>query len=132
MSRKPKDILGGKSVGQLLAEGFEELAALAKTNKTQIPDKFTCHTISLDLAPEQYSPRLVKSTREILKASQAIFAKFLGVKLKTVQAWEQGENVPRDSACRFMDEIRHNPPYWQARLQELTVSKRQHPSVTDV
>jgi hypothetical protein len=35
-----------------------------------------------------------------------------------VQAWESGVNTPSDMACRFMDEIRHNPEYWQKRLSE--------------
>jgi len=38
-----------------------------------------------------------------------------------VRAWEQGENIPIDIAKRFMDEIRHDPDYWRARLREIVV-----------
>ena len=65
----------------------------------------------LDLLPMPYGPALVKRTRAILSVSQGIFAQFLGVSVNTVQAWERGINVPKDVACRFMDEIRHNPDY---------------------
>jgi DNA-binding transcriptional regulator YiaG len=127
MSEKPNDILGGKSVGRLLAEGFEELASEFKTNKKKISEKFTCHKLALDLNPKPYSSELVKKTRKILNASQAVFAQFLGVSPQTVRAWEQGVNTPRDSACRLMDEIRHDPRYWQARIQELVVVKKGTP-----
>lgn len=114
----------GKSVGRLPAEGFEELTSEIKTNKKKVSEKFTCHKLALDLNPQPYSPELVKKTRKILTASQALFAQFLGVSPQTVRAWEQGVNTPRDSACRLMDEIRHDPEYWQARLQQLVVVKK--------
>ena len=40
---------------------------------------------------------------------------------KSLIAWEQGAKNPSDMACRFMDEIRHNPRYWQERLRESAV-----------
>lgn len=82
--------------------------------------RFTCRTIRLQLEPQQYSPELVKQTRKILGASQAIFAQFLGVSASAVQDWEQGEKPPKGSACRLMDEIRRDPQYWLKRLQELS------------
>lgn len=80
--------------------------------------RFTCRTFVLDLEPASYNPNDVKSTRKLLSASQGMFAKFLGVSIKTVRAWEQGTNTPSDMACRFMDEIRRNPDYWRSRLRE--------------
>lgn len=111
-----------KSVGQEILEGLEEFAAALEANET-IPGKFTCRKIVLDLEPQVYRPELVKKTRQLLGASQAVFAQFLGVSVKTVRAWEQGINSPQDIACRLMDEIRHNPAYWQQRLRDLAVSK---------
>jgi putative transcriptional regulator len=123
MNKNTAEALGGKTVGQLMAEGFEELASVAKADKRRIPAKFNCHKVVLDLEPTPYSPELVKSTRHILSASQPVFAKFLGVSPQTVRAWEQGVNHPSESAGRLMDEIRHDPAYWQARIQELMVVK---------
>src|SRR4051794_17473009 len=51
-------------------------------------------------------------------ASQAVFARFLGVSRNTVRSWEQGVNAPSTMACRFLDEIRLNPAYWQQRLRD--------------
>jgi putative transcriptional regulator len=84
-----------------------------------LPDRFTCRTVKLDLKPHTYSAQQVKLTRKKLSASQAIFAKFLGVSLSTVHDWEQGIKPPSGSACRLMDEIQANPAYWRNRLTEL-------------
>jgi putative transcriptional regulator len=70
-----------------------------------------------------YEPGLVKKTRETLGASQAMFARFLGVKTTTVQSWELGLSTPSDMACRFMDEIRNNPAYWLERFRGALISK---------
>jgi putative transcriptional regulator len=117
------DILNGKSLGELVAEGFEEFAKEVKTKKHAVPTKFTCHKVALNLQPTEYSPELVKKTRTVLGASQVVFAQFIGVSPQAVRAWEQGRNTPRDSACRLMDEIRHEPAYWQRRIRELIVKK---------
>jgi putative transcriptional regulator len=83
--------------------------------------RFTCRTIRLQLETQQYNPDLVKETRRLLGASQAIFAQFLGVSASAVQDWEQGEKPPKGSACRLMDEIRRDPEYWLKRLRELSI-----------
>jgi DNA-binding transcriptional regulator YiaG len=112
-----KPSVGSKIVGRL--KEFTE--ALERNDK--ISDNFTCHKVVLDLKPSRYGPELVKATRTILHVSQALFATFLGVKLNTVQAWEQGASQPSDMACRFMDEIRQDPDYWTGRLQRHMVRK---------
>jgi putative transcriptional regulator len=93
-------------------------------NGVTIQDKYTCRRIEIDLKPMSYDPKAVKQTRKILNASQAVFALFLGVSIKTVQAWEQGQTAPPKMACRFMDEIRHDPAYWIERLKEAICVKQ--------
>ncbi len=83
--------------------------------------RFTCKTIRLKLDSQNYSPGLVKKTRNLLGASQEIFAQFLGVSASAVQDWEQGEKPPKGSACRLMDEIRRDPEYWLKRLRDSSV-----------
>lgn len=83
-------------------------------------DRFTCRTVRLNIQPRQYSPQLVKATRESLHASQVIFANFIGVATTTVRDWEQGIKHPSGIARRIMDEIRENPDYWRKRLKELS------------
>jgi putative transcriptional regulator len=87
------------------------------------PKRFTCRTVELNVEPSKYSAKMVRATRQLLRASQAVFAQFLGVSVKTVRSWEQGINTPKDVAARFLDEIRRNPDYWRARIRESIVVK---------
>jgi len=58
----------------------------------------------------------VKRVRELLGASQAVMAGFLGVNVNTVRSWEQGKRLPQPIACRFLSEIESDPVYWRQRI----------------
>ena len=105
------------SVGARIIEGLREFTE-ALEKEEPIAERFTCRTVMLDLLAVPYDPKAVKATRQLLAASQGVFAQFLGVSVKSVRAWEQGVNTPSDIACRFMDEIRRNPHYWRNCLLE--------------
>jgi DNA-binding transcriptional regulator YiaG len=115
MSKESDD----KSVGSKIVNRLKGFVEAAESGEDML-QRFTCRTIRLQLEPQEYSPELVKSTREILGASQAIFSQFLGISTSAVQDWEQGLKPPKGSACRMMDEIRRDPDYWLARLRELS------------
>jgi putative transcriptional regulator len=109
-----------KSVGNKISsrlKGFVE----AIEQGEDVAQRFSCRTVRLSFQPQEYSPELVKQTRSLLGASQAIFAQFLGVSPSAVQDWEQGEKPPKGSARRLMDEIRRDPEYWLKRLRDLSV-----------
>lgn len=108
--------------GQSLIEQAKVFATTLSKGES-VAKKFTCRRVKLNLEPTPYSPALVKETRKIIAASQAMFAQFIGVTVQTVRAWEQGINTPNDMACRFMDEIRRNPSYWLERFKGELVSK---------
>jgi putative transcriptional regulator len=108
----------------MIVERLKDFAETLETSES-VTDKFTCRTIKLKLEPTTYSADLVKETRKLLGASQAIFAQFLGVSVKTVHDWEQGRKPPRDVACRLMDEIRRDPEYWLNRLKELSIATKE-------
>jgi putative transcriptional regulator len=110
------------TVGTRIIQGLQEFVETLE-QREPVTEKFTCRQIELDLRPTPYDPEMVKETRKLLGASQSVFARFLGVSIKTVRAWEQGINTPNDIACRFMDEIRRNPPYWLERLRDAAVAK---------
>jgi putative transcriptional regulator len=115
MSKSKRDnSVGARIVNRL--RGFVD----AVESGQEPAERFTCRTVRLNLEPQAYDPKLVKSTRDMLGASQAIFAQFLGVSPSAVQDWEQGAKPPKGSACRLMDEIRRDPAYWQKRLRELS------------
>lgn len=117
-----KNDVNRKSIGAEMIEGLTDLVAALETGD-DLGGRFTCHRVKLDLKPEAYTPGLVKETRATLRASQVIFAKFLGVSAKTVRAWEQGLNTPSGMACRFMDEIRRNPDHYRERLSQSVTRK---------
>lgn len=116
MKRASKPFVGSRIVGRL--KGF--VAAIEKGDP--LTKRFTFRAMRLNLKPQVYNAALVKETRGKLSASQAVFAKFLGVSLSTVRDWEQGLKTPKPIACRLMDEIRRDPDYWLKRLKELATS----------
>jgi len=105
------------AVGARILEGLREFTEALERDET-ISERFTCRTVVLDLLPVAYGPKEAKATRRLLRASQGIFAQFLGVSVRAVRSWEQGINKPSDMACRFMDEIQRNPEFWRNRLRE--------------
>jgi putative transcriptional regulator len=107
------------------AEIIGALTELRDTLRAKIPleHKFTVRTIELDVRPREYSAEDVKRTRQILNVSQSIFARFLGVDVKTVRSWEQGLKQPSPIACRFMDEIAFSPEHWRKRLRQMITRK---------
>jgi putative transcriptional regulator len=108
------------SLGKELATRLSKFVTeLEKTD--DLKTRFTVRTVKLKLVPKNYTAQMVRGVRQQLRASQAVFAQFLGVSVSTVQDWEQGNKPPRGSACRLMDEIRTDPSYWNKRLQQLAV-----------
>jgi putative transcriptional regulator len=117
MKRKKQPSIGAQII-QGLKEFVEDLE-----NGVNIEKKYNCRRVVVNPETTEYSPERVRETRRLLRASQTVFARFLGVSPQTVRAWEQGTNVPSDLASRFMDEIHHNPDYWRRRLKDLAVAR---------
>ena len=117
MKNKKNAQTTGSVGGKMLTRLKQFAEALEDTDS--IPQRFTCRTIKLNLEPTPYDPERVKEARRTLRASQTIFAQFLGVSVSAVQDWEQGAKSPRGSARRMMDEILRHPQYWRTRLKEL-------------
>ena len=55
--------------------------------------------------PPRYDPQEVVRLRQHLHLSQAAFAAFLHVSVKTVQSWEQGDRSPSHTAARLLQMI---------------------------
>ena len=110
-----------KSNGKKIIDRLKTFSETLERSES-ITDKFTCRTIKLNFDPVPYDADLVQRTRKLLGASQAIFAQFLGVSVKTVHDWEQNRKPPKPIACRLMDEIRRDPKYWMNRLKDLSVT----------
>jgi len=109
-------------LGQQLIAGLTEVVEALESGE-ELGKRFTVRTVRLDPSVHRYTPEQVKEVRQLLGASQASFARFLGVTRQTVRAWEHGTNAPCDMACRFLEEIQHNPEYWKKRLRGCLVVK---------
>ncbi|MFY9692052.1 MAG: hypothetical protein WA369_16715 [Candidatus Acidiferrales bacterium] len=59
--------------------------------------------------PKPMKPEEIRHVRESLNASQVVFARFLCVSTKAVQAWEQGLRRPQSTALRLLDIAKRNP-----------------------
>ena len=111
-----------KRIGAQIVESLQEF--LTELQNGADLSAFKCHVVEVNPPAKPSDAELARKTRELLRASQTAFAKFLGVSAQTVRAWEQGENVPSDIAKRFMDEIRHDPAYWRTRLRAVVSTKK--------
>jgi DNA-binding transcriptional regulator YiaG len=110
------------SVETRILERLEEFT-LALENQEPIGERFTCRKVTRDFKSKTYDARMVRKARTLLGATPATFAIFLGVSLKTVQAWERDKQPPSRMACRFMDEIQKHPDLYRRRLGDLALAK---------
>ena len=53
----------------------------------------------------------IKEIRNKTGLTQALFAKYMGVSVKTVEAWEAGKNSPEGAARRMLSLTRNNPSF---------------------
>jgi putative transcriptional regulator len=100
-----------------LKEGLEEILAY-KQGKITLKSEL----IEVPEPPCQYSAKDIKRIRGECNYSQSLFAIFLNVSVKTVQAWESGERVPNHAALRLLelvDEKVYCPPSSQRHAENL-------------
>ena len=110
-----------KSVGSELATRFTRFAdELAKTDEPE--KRFTIRGARI-AEPPPHGPKLIRQTRELLQASQPVFAGLLGVSVASLRDWEQGVNEPPGAARRLMTAIRLQPEFWADQLRILVVPR---------
>ncbi len=65
--------------------------------------KLKAKTTTLTISPvRRFAPEEIKTIRKETGLTQVLFAKFMGVSVKTVEAWEAGRNHPDGTACRLL------------------------------
>jgi putative transcriptional regulator len=111
------------SVANQLIEGLSELTS-ALQKRQPLARQFRTRRVTITLEPRLYDGKMVKWIRGRLGVSQAVFALFLGVSVKTVQSWEQGYLTPNKMARRFMDTIQEDTDLYRQRLEQLTMSNK--------
>lgn len=109
-----------KKLSPLAAEivaGLNEFCDVLEAGE-RAEKRYTIRTVTLDLSPRQFGPDDLKRVRvTILKASQPLLAKFLGVSVKTLRSWEQGLQPIPAMACRYLDDIVECPELWRRRVK---------------
>ncbi|MBR2414708.1 MAG: helix-turn-helix domain-containing protein [Clostridia bacterium] len=58
-----------------------------------------------------YTASEIKSIRNSTGLTQNLFAKYMGVSIKTVEAWEAGRNHPDGAACRLLALTQKDPSF---------------------
>jgi putative transcriptional regulator len=105
----------GLSAGKKILAAIEEATEILRAEGLE-SKRLTMRTYNVPSIPRVCRPGDVKRVRELLGASQAVLAGFLGVNVNTVRSWEQGRRLPQPIACRFLSEIESDPPYWRQRI----------------
>jgi putative transcriptional regulator len=105
----------GASAGMKILAAIEEATAVLRAEGLE-SKRLTIRTYKVPPAARVCRSGDVKRVRELLGASQAVFAEFLGVNVNTVRSWEQGKRLPQPIACRFLSEIESDPLYWRRRI----------------
>jgi putative transcriptional regulator len=68
-------------------------------------------TVLSVLPLERFTAEEIKEIRHKTGLTQALFAKYMGVSVKTVEAWERGRNHPDGAACRLLTITKENPVF---------------------
>ena len=70
------------------------------------------NTTTLTVEPiERFEPEEIRLIRKETGLTQVLFAKYMGVSVKTVEAWEAGRNHPEGAACRLLSMTRNDPAF---------------------
>lgn len=87
-----------------MSEAFEILSgALAEAIQDTKTNELKRNTRSIDIEPVTiYNSQQIKNIRNKIGLTQNLFAKYLGVSAKTVEAWEAGRNKPSGPSNRLL------------------------------
>ena len=121
-------------------ETFGELLGSMKEALEHADGKRNLRTTTMPLPPPPLDGRAVKRARAALHASQAVFARYLNVSTKLVQAWEAGRRVPEGPALvllhiaakqpELIEVIRHQAqPATRRVTKETSRSRRRRTAV---
>jgi putative transcriptional regulator len=113
----------GARIVKALNQLADDLAASAP-----IETKYTVRQVRVIPKPSLYSPARVRAVRDLIGASQEVFAQLLAVSPMTIRSWEQGSRQPSPIARRFLDEIEMAPGHFKGRIISAVADRK--PSTT--
>ncbi len=83
--------------------GLNEAIEFEKGNLGARTTKLTVEPVAT------FAPAEIKKIRADTGLTQVVFAGFMGVSVKTVEAWESGRNHPDGAACRLLTLTQRDP-----------------------
>lgn len=86
-----------------IALGLEEAIAYEKGELEAKKTKITVEPVT------EFSASEIKNIRNSVGMTQIVFANFMGVSAKTVEAWEAGRNKPEGPARRIFSLLKSDP-----------------------
>jgi DNA-binding transcriptional regulator YiaG len=101
MSKKKKD----KKKNRRKEE--QRTPAAASLDKSE--SRLDLRSAEIPPRPKPMKPTDIRSLRESLNASQALFARLLNVSSNAVESWEQGIREPRQATLKLLHIVRKNP-----------------------
>jgi putative transcriptional regulator len=96
-----------KSFGREIIDALQEFNDVLKRGEN-LEAKYTVHSYEIP-EPKPFKPGDIKALRNRLCASQAIFARLIGVSPVLVEHWERGERTPHPVVCRLLELIAKHP-----------------------
>lgn len=93
------------SIFDEIKEGLNEAIEYEKGN---LPARKTVISIQ---PVESFSGDEIRRIRNSTGFTQNTFAKYMGVSVKTVEAWEAGRNHPEGAACRMLALTKSDPSF---------------------
>ena len=88
---------------------FGQLAASLTQVLEHVQGKRELRTTVLPAPPPPLGARDVRRMRDDLQASQGVFARYLNVSTKLVQAWEGGRRTPEGPALLLLHLVAQDP-----------------------
>jgi len=86
-----------------IKKGLEEAISYEK-------GEIKARTTVLSVTPtDTFAPEEIRRIRMDTGLTQIVFANYMGVSVKTVEAWESGRNHPKGAACRMLSLTRNDP-----------------------
>ncbi len=80
-----------------------------EVSESSSPKSLDLRKVEIPARPKPMKPADIRSLRESLNASQALFGRLLNVSSNAVESWEQGVRQPRQATLRLLHIVRKNP-----------------------
>ena len=91
---------------------FEEIKAGLQEAIEYEKGNLKANTRTLSITPiETFTAAEIKEIRKSTGFTQSLFAQYMGVSLKTVEAWEAGINQPNGAASRLLSLTKKDPQF---------------------